>query len=116
MPLHDWTRVDASAYYDFSLSFLVAIRRVLNSGVLPDGYTAYVEQATRVVVRHPKNHYLVAEIELASPANKASERALSELVRKVANAVVSGTHALVIDPFPPGKHDPNGVHGMSGKR
>jgi hypothetical protein len=163
MPLHDWTRVPAYAYHDFHTGFLVAIRRVLNSGVLPAGYYARAEQTTRTMgpdvltlqsqtpdattprtggtrltvpgtpprvaiaassaprvpafkqkrlaIRHSSNDRLIAIVELVSPGNKASAQPLREFVKKVATAVDAGIHALVIDPFPPGKRDPNGIHG-----
>jgi hypothetical protein len=45
MPLRDWTRVPGCVYHDFHTGFLVAIRRVLNSGVLPEGYYALADQS-----------------------------------------------------------------------
>jgi hypothetical protein len=36
---------------------------------------------------------------------------LRKFVRKVTQALEAGIHALVIDPFPPGKRDPEGIHG-----
>ena len=44
MPIHDWTRVDAGVFHDFHLSWLPAIKRALNSGLLPPGYYAMGEQ------------------------------------------------------------------------
>jgi hypothetical protein len=44
MPMHDWTRVEAGVYHDFHNLWLVAIRHVLNNGVLPAGYYALTEQ------------------------------------------------------------------------
>jgi len=44
MPIHDWTRVDAGIFHDFHLEWISAIKRVLNSGVLPSGYYAMAEQ------------------------------------------------------------------------
>jgi hypothetical protein len=49
MPIHDWTRVPAYVDHDFHTGWLVAIRRVLNSGVLPSGYYARAEQTTRAM-------------------------------------------------------------------
>lgn len=110
MPLHDWTRVPACAYRDFHMGFLVAIRRVLNGGVLPEGYAAYVGQSSHVAVRRSGREHVVAVVELVVPANKTTEPALREFVKKITTAVGTSIHALVIDPFPPGKHDPNGIH------
>lgn len=44
MPIHDWTRVDAGIFHDFHLSWLAAIKRVLNAGLLPPDYYALTEQ------------------------------------------------------------------------
>lgn len=161
MPLHDWTRVEAYVYHDFHTGWLVAIRRVLNDGVLPPGYYARAEQTLRTMgpdvltlqskepdvagpggtiltvpaapprvaiaatgaprvpgfaqkrltIRHSSDDRLVAIIELVSPGNKSSAQPLREFVKKVTTAVDAGIHALVIDPFPPGRRDPNGIHG-----
>src|SRR5262249_4654007 len=44
MPLHDWTRVDAGIFHDFHVSWIPEIRKVLNGGLLPEGYYALAEQ------------------------------------------------------------------------
>ena len=44
MPIHDWSRVDANVYHDFHQTWSVCIRNALNSGLLPPGYSALVEQ------------------------------------------------------------------------
>ena len=44
MPLHDWTRVDAGIFHDFHLAWIAEMRRVLNGGLLPQGYYALAEQ------------------------------------------------------------------------
>jgi hypothetical protein len=44
MPVHDWTRVDAGIFHDFHVSWIPEIRKVLNGGLLPDGYYALAEQ------------------------------------------------------------------------
>ena len=49
MPLHDWTRVPAYVYHDFHTGLLVAVRRVLNAGVLPAGYYALADQSMRTM-------------------------------------------------------------------
>jgi hypothetical protein len=45
MPLHDWTRVTPGIFHDFHQTWAIAIRNDLNSGGLPEGYFALVEQA-----------------------------------------------------------------------
>ncbi len=166
MPLHDWTRVPAYVYHDFHTGLLVAIRRVLNAGVLPTGYYALADQSMRTMgpdvltlgpprpqpppaagaerggvrlavadtpprvrvtartaprpvgfrqkrlaIRHTSDDRLVAIFELVSPGNKAARYPFQTFVRKAVRALEAGIHVLIIDPFPPGKRDPNGIHG-----
>ena len=66
----------------------------------------------RLGIRHTSGDRLVAIIELVSPGNKASREATQTFVRKAVRAVFEGIHVLVIDPFPPGKRDPNGLHAL----
>lgn len=44
MPLHDWTRVDASIYHAFPHEWISEISRAINRGLLPDDYYALPEQ------------------------------------------------------------------------
>jgi hypothetical protein len=44
MPIHDWSRVDANVFHHFHQRWTIAICDVLNSGLLPAGYSALVEQ------------------------------------------------------------------------
>lgn len=164
MPLHDWSRVPAYVYHDFHMGLLVALRRVLNSGVLPEGYYALADQSMRtmgpdvltlgprattpipqrpsvpigvavaetppraqvtartaprpvgfqqkrVTIRHRSDDRVVAIFELVSPGNKAARYPFQTFVRKAVRAIEAGLHLLIVDPFPPGKRDPNGVHG-----
>jgi hypothetical protein len=46
MPIHNWKRVRANRFHDFHQSWTLAIRNVLNGGILPDGYLAMAEQIT----------------------------------------------------------------------
>jgi hypothetical protein len=50
MPIHDWTRVDANLFHDFHQTWTIGIRNALNSGLLPEGYFALVEQHAGGVV------------------------------------------------------------------
>lgn len=49
MPMHDWTKVKAGIYHDFHNLWVMAIRHVLNDGVLPPGYYALSEQRVATV-------------------------------------------------------------------
>lgn len=69
-------------------------------------------RARRIGIHHSSRDRLVAIIELVSPGNKSSTAALDSFTRKVVRALSEGVHVLVVDPFPPGKRDRNGVHGV----
>ena len=44
MPLHDWTRVPSGLFHDFHQSWSIRIKDALNTGRLPRGTIALVEQ------------------------------------------------------------------------
>lgn len=44
MPVHDWKRVAAGIFHDFHVAWIPEIRKVLNGGLLPNGYYALAEQ------------------------------------------------------------------------
>jgi hypothetical protein len=48
MPIHDWTRVRSNRFHDFHQTWIIAIHNALNSGHLPLGYFAMIEQKTSV--------------------------------------------------------------------
>jgi hypothetical protein len=157
MPIHDWTRVRANRFHDFHQRWTVAISNALNSGSLPPGYFAMVEQRTggpepdvvtleltpptgaapggvavglqppqvrfvtrcetasyarkanRVTVRHPDGD-VVAIVEVAPPGNKDSRHAIRAFARKATELLEAGVHLLIVDLFPPGPRDPQGIH------
>ena len=70
MPLHDWTRVDAGIFHDFHHAWTAEIRKVLNRGLLPEGYYALSEQVTTagnpdVLTLHQPDFVSDAEDELS---------------------------------------------------
>src|SRR5262249_3041904 len=64
-----------------------------------------------VAVRDAENDRLVAVIELVSPGNKSSRHAVESFVSKACELLDAGIHILVVDLFPPSRHDPQGMHG-----
>ena len=70
---------------------------------------SYIRKASRVAVRH-RHGDVVAVIEIVSPGNKATRAEFRVLIEKSADLIRQGIHLLVIDPFPPGKRDPQGIH------
>ncbi len=69
----------------------------------------YAGKASRIVIRHRLGR-IVAFIEIVSPGNKDGAPAIRQFVEKVAEALRSGIHVLVVDPFPPTPRDPDGIH------
>lgn len=65
---------------------------------------------SRVVVRHVSGDRIVAMIEIVSPGNKESLSAFRSFVEKAAELLDQQIHLLLLDPFPPGPRDPNGIH------
>lgn len=70
----------------------------------------YAAKASSVVVRHVSEHRVVAVVEIISPGNKSSRSALDDFVRKAVEMLKGGIHLLVVDLFPPGPRDPEGIH------
>ncbi|MGL4420963.1 MAG: DUF4058 family protein [Gemmataceae bacterium] len=63
-----------------------------------------------IVVRHVSGDHIVAMIEIVSPGNKSSRTAFKAFVDKACELLEHRVHLLLIDPFPPGPRDPNGIH------
>jgi hypothetical protein len=73
---------------------------------------ARYRQARRTIaIRHVSGHQIVALIEIASPANKDRLSSVEQFVEKIRQAVTAGVHVLLVDLLPPGKFDPQGLHG-----
>jgi hypothetical protein len=70
----------------------------------------YAAKAKAVVVRHVSKHQVVAMVEIISPGNKNNQNGLDTFVRKAHEALSAGIHLLLVDLFPPGPRDPQGVH------
>jgi hypothetical protein len=73
----------------------------------PDRYAA---KAKAVVIRHASNHRVVAIVEVVSPGNKSNRHGLRAFVGKAVEMLRAGIHLLLIDLFPPGPRDPQGIH------
>jgi hypothetical protein len=64
-----------------------------------------------IVVRHVSGDRIVAMIEIVSPGNKSSAGAFKAFVDKACELLEHRIQLLLIDPFPPGRRDPHGIHG-----
>src|SRR5437667_9552592 len=125
MPIHDWTRVDAGLFHDFHQDWTIELRRSLNAGLLPPGFTAltdqqtggidqmegdtYARRANRIRIQH-RHGQVVAVIEIVSPGNKNNVAAFRAFVRKACDLIWHEIHLLVIDLFPPSERNPQGIH------
>jgi hypothetical protein len=70
----------------------------------------YRRKKCSIVVRHVSGDEIVAVIEIVSSGNKASRRAFHAFLDKTSQLIEQRIHLLIVDPFPPGPRDPNGVH------
>lgn len=70
----------------------------------------YSERRNRLAIRHASGDRLVAYIELLSSGNKLNQRALDRFLDKACSVIAQGVHLLIVDPYPPGKLDPHGIH------
>jgi hypothetical protein len=122
MPIHDWTRVRANRFHHFHQCWTLAISSRLNSGLLPPDYFAMVEKKTnepepgnyairanRITVFNRREDR-IAVVEVVSPGNKDNLDAVNSFARNTIRFLHAGVHFLMIDLFPPGVHDPLGMH------
>jgi len=73
----------------------------------------YARRANRVAVRNSKRkRKLVAVIELVSPGSKRGRKAMKKFVEKTVSFLIHQINVLIIDPFPPGPSNPQGVHPL----
>lgn len=72
----------------------------------------YRRKQKLVAVRHVSGDRVVAIVEVVSPGNKSSQRAIGSFVQKAAELLHRGIHLLILDLFPPGPRDPQGIHAL----
>lgn len=70
----------------------------------------YRRKKSSVVVRHVSGDRMVAVLEIVSPGNKTGRDGLRSFVNKACELLEHRIHLLVIDPYPPTKRDPDGIH------
>ncbi len=69
----------------------------------------YAAKAKAVVIRHTSGHRVIAVVEIVSPGNKNSRHAVRAFVEKAEELLRAGIHLLIVDLFPPGPRDPEGI-------
>jgi hypothetical protein len=70
----------------------------------------YRRKKSSIAIRHISGDRLVTMLEIISPGNKSSRHALRALVEKACELLEHRIHLLLVDLFPPGPRDPNGIH------
>lgn len=70
----------------------------------------YARKRDRIAIRHVSGDQVVAMLEIVSPGNKGSRHALRSFVEKAVELLEAGVHLLILDLFPPGPRDPQGIH------
>ncbi|MBC7854148.1 MAG: DUF4058 family protein [Pirellulaceae bacterium] len=72
----------------------------------------YIRKQSRVGIRHASDDRIIAVIEIMSFGNKSSAQRFRNFVEKALDALDEGCHLLIVDPYPPTKRDPQGIHGV----
>jgi hypothetical protein len=70
----------------------------------------YRRKKSAIAVHHVSGDRIVAMIEIVSPGNKATRKAFKAFIDKACELLEHRIHLLIVDPFPPGPRDPQGVH------
>jgi hypothetical protein len=100
MPIHDWTRVPSGLFHDFHQTWSIHIKSALNSGLLPKGLSALVEQ--RAGVREADVLTVESRGKGTRPhSNNGSgvitvERPATHFVRRTAKQIYSGRSNRVV--------------------
>jgi hypothetical protein len=69
------------------------------------------EYAEKVIsVRRCDDHQVAAAIRILSGDSKHGRHRFASLMEWAVGAIRAGIHLLLVDPFPPGRHDPDGIH------
>jgi Protein of unknown function (DUF4058) len=71
----------------------------------------YAKKRETLVIRHSSGDDVVALIEIVSPGNKQGRTEVRHFVDKARSALDQRIHLLIVDLFPPGRSDPQGLHG-----
>lgn len=70
----------------------------------------YRRKKSSIVIRHVSGDWIVAMLEIVSPGNKSGRKHFQAFVDKACELLERRIHLLIVDPFPPGRQDPNGIH------
>ncbi|MCI0681045.1 MAG: DUF4058 family protein [Gemmataceae bacterium] len=121
MPIHDWTRIPAGLFHDFHQTWSIQLKIALNSGILPKGLAALVEQraGTKVLdvlaiesrsgARRRQDDNSSGLLTLERPTATITYRTTNEIYAGRANRIVIKHHlgrtVAVIEILSPGNKD-----------
>lgn len=69
-----------------------------------------LRRSSRIAVRQVSDDRILSIIEIVSPGNKDSANAMLAFIHKASELLDQRIHLVILDPFPPGPRDPNGIH------
>jgi hypothetical protein len=69
-----------------------------------------------IAIRHVSGHRLVAMLEIIFPGNKDRAQSAFDFATKGTDSLHSAVHLLIVDLFPPGPTDPEGMHAIIHQR
>lgn len=72
----------------------------------------YTVKRRTIVIRHGTDDRVVALLEIVSPGNKSSRRAIDAFVDKAVDSLHRGYHLGIVDLFPFGRRDPYGIYHL----
>jgi hypothetical protein len=70
----------------------------------------YRRKQNHVAIRHVTGDTIVAIVEIVSPGNKSSQRAIHSFIQKAEQFLEQQIHLLIVDVHAPGPRDPRGIH------
>jgi hypothetical protein len=83
----------------------------VHTSAVADEIEMYALKRRTLTIRYSGDDRIVAFVEVLSPGNKDRSRSLDRLIDKAFSALTAGVHLLLVDLHPPGRHDPQGIHG-----
>lgn len=88
----------------------VAVARPKATLVTTTDAEFYLRKKSSVVIRHVSGDRIVAMVEIVSPGNRNVTGAVNAFVDKVWDLLAQKIHLVILDPFPPDKRTPHGLH------
>lgn len=71
----------------------------------------YRRKKSSLSIRHVSGDRIESVLEIISPGNERSQHGFRAFLNKVCELLENRIHLLILDLFPPGRLDPQGIHG-----